>query len=60
MQQLNNNMAEKKNIKKVNKLTLKECADIIDKLGGQSQCQYVQKVLERQSALFVKKAFDNK
>ena len=53
-------MAEKKKIKKVNKLTLKECADIIDKLGGQSQCQYVQKVLERQSALFVQKAFDNK
>jgi hypothetical protein len=51
-------MAEKKKSKKVNHLTLKECEDIIVKLGGQLQCQYVQKVLERQQQLLVKKQFD--
>jgi hypothetical protein len=60
MQQLNNSMAEKKKSKKVNKLSLRECEDIIAKLGGQLQCQYVQKVLERQKELLVKKTFDNK
>lgn len=51
-------MAKKKNNKKVNQLSLKECEDIIAKLGGQLQCQYVQQVLERQKALIVKKQFD--
>lgn len=51
-------MAKKKKNKKVNKLTLKECEDIIVKLGGQVQCQYVQKVLERQKELLAKKQFD--
>jgi len=50
-------MKEKKN-KKVNRLSLKECEDIIAKLGGQLQCQYAQKVLERQKELIVKKQFD--
>jgi hypothetical protein len=48
---------EKKN-KKVNRLTLKECDDIIHKLGGQLQCQYVQQVLFRQQTLLVKKTFN--
>ena len=48
---------DKKN-KKINRLTLKECEDIITRLGGQVQCQYVQKVLERQKELLVKKQFD--
>jgi len=51
-------MANKKKNKKVNHLSLKECEDIIAKLGGQLQCQYVQKVLERQQELLVKKQFD--
>jgi len=51
-------MAKKKNNKKVNQLSLKECEDIIAKLGGQMQCQYVQQVLERQKELIVKKQFD--
>lgn len=50
-------MSEKKK-KKVNQLSLKECDDIIAKLGGQLQCQYVQQVLERQKELIVKKQFD--
>lgn len=50
-------MAKKKNNKKVNQLSLKECEDIIAKLGGQLQCQYVQKVLERQNELVVKQQF---
>lgn len=53
-------MAEKKKNKKVNRLSLKECEEIIVKLGGQLQCQYVQKVLERQKELLVKKQFDKK
>ena len=51
-------MVKKKNNKKVNQLSLKECEDIIAKLGGQVQCQYVQQVLERQKQLIVKKEFD--
>jgi len=51
-------MAKKKNNKKVNHLSLKECKDIIAKMGGQLQCQYVQQVLERQKQLIVKKEFD--
>jgi len=51
-------MAKKKNNKKVNQLSLKECEDIIAKLGGQLQCQYVQQVLDRQKELIVKKQFD--
>lgn len=50
-------MAKKKNNKKVNQLSLKECEDIIAKLGGQLQCQYVQQVLERQKELVVKQQF---
>ena len=49
---------KKKNNKKVNHLSLKECENIIAKLGGQLQCQYVQKVLERQKELLAKKQFD--
>jgi len=49
---------KKKKCRKVNQLTLKECEDIIAKLGGQLQCQYVQQVLERQKQLVVKKQFD--
>ena len=49
-------MSENKN-KKVNRLTLKECDDIIERLGGQLQCQYVQQVLLHQQALLVKKTF---
>lgn len=48
---------EKKKNKKVNQLSLKECENIIAKLGGQLQCQYVQNVLERQKELIVKKQF---
>ena len=51
-------MAKKKNNKKVNQLSLKECEDIIAKLGGQLQCQYVNCVLERQKELIAKKEFD--
>ena len=51
-------MGDKKKNKKVNRLSLKECEDIISKLGGQLQCQYVQKVLDRQKELLVKKQFD--
>ena len=51
-------MAKEAKGKKVNKLSLNECEDIIAKLGGQLQCQYVQKVLERQQQLLVKKTFD--
>jgi hypothetical protein len=50
-------MSEKKN-KKVNQLTLKECNTIIEKMGGQLQCQYAQQVLLRQQALLVKKTFN--
>lgn len=53
-------MADKKKNKKINRLTLAECESIISKLGGQLQCQYVQKVLERQQELLVKKQFDKK
>lgn len=49
---------KKKKNKKINQLSLKECEEIIAKLGGQIQCQYVQKVLERQKELQVKKQFD--
>jgi len=51
-------MAKKKNNKKVNHLSLKECEDIIAKMGGQVQCQYVMCVLERQRQLIVKKQFN--
>jgi hypothetical protein len=50
-------MSAKKNNKKVNKLTLKECEQIIQKTGGQVHCQYVQQVLQRQQELIVKKTF---
>lgn len=49
---------KKKHNKKVNRLSLKECEEIIAKLGGQLQCQYVQQVLFRQQELLVKKQFD--
>ena len=52
-------MAKKTRGKKVNKLSLKECEDIIAKSGGQLQCQYVRDVLSRQQQLMVKKTFDN-
>jgi len=48
---------KKKKCRKVNQLSLKECEDIIARLGGQLQCQYVQNVLERQKELIVKKQF---
>jgi len=51
-------MAKKKQNKKVNQLSLKECEEVIAKMGGQLQCQYVQQVLERQKQLKVKKEFD--
>jgi hypothetical protein len=51
-------MAKEKKNKKVNKLSLKECEDIIASMGGQLQCQYVQKILERQKELLVKKQFN--
>lgn len=49
---------KKKKIKKVNQLSLKECEEIINRLGGQIQCEYAQQVLERQKQLIVKKEFD--
>ena len=55
---LNNYMSAKKNNKKVNQLTLKECEVIIQKTGGQVHCQYVQQVLQRQQELLVKKTFE--
>jgi len=51
-------MGEKKKNKKVNQLSLKECEDIITRMGGQVQCQYIQKVLEQQQILLAKKSFD--
>jgi hypothetical protein len=51
-------MSDKKKNKKVNQLSLKECESIIEKLGGQIHCQYMQQVLERQRALLVKKTFE--
>ena len=51
-------MAEKAKKKKVNQLSLKECEAIVEKLGGQVQCQYVQQVLMRQQELLVKKTFE--
>jgi len=53
-------MAKKKKNKKVNQLSLKECEDIIAKLGGQLHCQYTQQVLERQKELVVRKSFKDK
>ncbi len=51
-------MSEKAKKKKVNQLSLKECEAVIEKLGGQVQCQYVQQVLRRQQELLVKKTFE--
>ena len=51
-------MADKAKKKKVNQLSLKECEAIIERMGGQVQCQYVQQVLDRQKELIVKKQFD--
>jgi hypothetical protein len=55
---LNNYMSDKKKNKKVNHLSLKECESIIEKMGGQIHCQYMQQVLERQRTLLVKKTFE--
>jgi len=49
---------KKKKNKKVNQLSLKECEEIIARLGGQLQCEYAQQILERQKQLIVKKEFD--
>jgi len=43
--------------KKVNRLTLKECEEIITKLGGVKECLFVQHVLEQYNKLNVQKAF---
>jgi len=50
----------KKKKKKVNHLNLKECEEIITKLGGMKECLFVQHVLEHYNKLTVQKAFKNK
>jgi len=51
-------MSDKKKNKKVNHLSLRECESIIEKMGGQIHCQYMQQVLKRQQELLVKKTFE--
>ena len=43
--------------KKVNHLSLKECEELIEKIGGMKECLYVQHILQRYNELTVKKAF---
>jgi hypothetical protein len=43
--------------KKVNHLSLKECEQIIEKIGGMKECIYAQHILQRYNELVVKKAF---
>ena len=57
---LNNYMSEKKKKKKVNSLNLKECEEIIKRLGGQVECQYLQQVLNQYNKLVAQKEFDKK
>jgi len=52
-------MAEKSKKKKINHLSLSECKEIINRLGGQQQCQYVLQVMDRLKVLQAKKQFDN-
>lgn len=52
-------MAEKKK-KKVNNLKLKECEEIIKKLGGMTECAYVQHVVERYNVLLAANEFEKK
>lgn len=51
-------MSEKSKKKKINHLSLKDCEDIINRLGGQQQCQYVLQVMDRLKTLQAKKQFD--
>jgi len=53
-------MSEKKKKKKVNSLNLKECEEIIKRLGGQVECQYLQQVLNQYNKLVAQKEFDKK
>jgi len=43
--------------KKVNHLSLKDCEELIAKIGGMKECLYVQHILQRYNQLVVKKAF---
>lgn len=52
-------MAEKKK-KKVNSLKLKECEEIIKKMGGMTECAYLQHVVERYNVLLAESEFDKK
>lgn len=53
-------MPEKKKKKKVNNLNLKECEDIIKKVGGMAECAYVQHVMDQYNVLLAKSEFDKK
>ena len=53
-------MAEKKSKKKVNRLNLKECENIIKNSGGIMECAYVQHVMDRYNQLVAQKEFDKK
>lgn len=53
-------MAEKNKKKKVNRLNLKECENIIKNAGGFIECAYVQHVMNRYNQLVVQKEFDKK
>ena len=60
---LNNNMSENeknKKKKKVNSLNLKECEEIIKRLGGQLECQYLQQVMNQYNKLVALKEFNKK
>jgi hypothetical protein len=57
---LNNYMSEKKKKKKVNRLNLKECEEIIKRLGGQLECQYLQQVMNQYNTLVALKEFNKK
>jgi enoyl-[acyl-carrier-protein] reductase (NADH) len=53
-------MAEKRRKKKVNNLSLKECEEIIKKMGGMVECAYVQHVMQRYNVMQAKNTFDKK
>lgn len=53
-------MSEKKKKKKVNSLNLKECEEIIKRLGGQFECQYLQQVMNQYNKLVALKEFNKK
>jgi len=59
-ERLNNYMAEKKKKKKVNIMNLKECEEVIKRLGGQLECQYLQQVMNQYNKLVAQKEFDKK